>query len=83
MFRWFRAEIPDLNINNQPIVRVTKDFTYRLAVQGSFMISNDVSINLNLGKDFNSPFITGSGFSILGLNYSIFNKQIPDLPATQ
>lgn len=81
MFRWFRAEIPDLNINSQPILRVAKEFTYRIAVQGSVTITNDVSINLNIGKDFDSPFISSSGFfSILGLNYSIFNKKIPALP---
>jgi hypothetical protein len=80
MFRWYRAEIPDVNINNQPIVRLDKDFTYRLAVQGSYVISKDISINLSIGKDFNSPFISGSGiFSILGLNYSLFSKEPPKL----
>lgn len=76
MFRWYRAGIPDRNSNNQPITRLDKDFTYRLAVQSSYMISKDVSINLSLGKDFDSPFISGSGFfSIIGLNFSIFSKE--------
>ena len=76
MFRFYKAEIPDTNINNQPIKRVQKDFTYRLAVQGCYRITKDVSINLSLGKDFNSPFISGSSFfSILGFNYSIFSKE--------
>lgn len=76
MARWYRAEVPDFNSSNQPIIRLEKEFTYRLAVQGSLMISRDVSVNLNFGKDFNTPFISGSGFfSILGFNYSIFNKK--------
>ena len=76
MVRWYREEIPDRNINNQPIIRLNKDFTYRLAVQSSYMISREVSINLSIGKDFNSPFISRSGFfSILGFNYSIFSQQ--------
>lgn len=85
MFRWYRAEIHDVNVNNQPIIRLEKDFTYRIAIQGSYFISRDISINLNIGKEFDSPFISRSGFfSILGLNYSIFNKQkveLPDPPA--
>lgn len=76
MFRWYRAEFPDINIGGARITRVEKDFTYRLAVQGSYIISRDLSLNLSLGKDFNSPFIESSGFfSILGINYSIFNKE--------
>lgn len=76
MFRWYRAEILDRNINNQTILRSNKGFTYRLAVQSSYIISREVSINLSIGKDFNSPFISSSGFfSILGFNYSIFSKQ--------
>jgi len=76
MCRQFKAEIPDININNQPIKRIEKDFTYRLAIEGSYMITEFLSINLSLGKDFDSPFISGSSFfSILGLNYSIFSKE--------
>ena len=76
MIRHFRAEIPDTNISNQPIKRIEKDFTYRFAVQGSYVINKYISINLSLGKDFNSPFVSGSGFfSIVGFNYSIFSKE--------
>ena len=76
MMRWYRADIPDVNASNQPIIRVEKKFTYRLAAQGSYMIAKDISINLSIGKDFDSPFISRSGFfSILGLNYSIFSKE--------
>jgi hypothetical protein len=76
MFRWYRAEIPDLSSGGQPITRLDKDFTYRLAVQGSYIISKDISINISIGKDFDSPFISKSGvFSILGLNYSLFSKE--------
>ncbi len=75
MCRWYRAEIPDINIFNQKITRVEKNFTYRVAAQGSYIVSNDISINISLGKDFDSPLIAGSSFfSILGLNYSIFSR---------
>lgn len=80
MLRWYRAEMPALNTNNQPITRLEKKFTYRLAVQGSYTISKDISVNLSLGKDFDTPFITGKGvFSILGINYSLFSKEPPGL----
>jgi hypothetical protein len=76
MARFYSAQIADININNQPIKRVEKQFTYRLAAQASYAISKDVSINFSLGKDFDSPFISRSGFfSILGINYSIFSKE--------
>ena len=76
MFRWYRAEIPDMNSSGQPIIRLEKDFTYRLAVQGSYIISKDISINISIGKDFDSPFISRKGaFSILGVNYSLFSKE--------
>jgi hypothetical protein len=76
MLRWYRAEIPAFNSNNQLITRLEKNFTYRLAVQGSYIISRDISVNLSIGKDFEAPFISGKGvFSILGLNYSIFSKE--------
>lgn len=76
MLRWYRANIPDINQSSQAIQRVEKKFTYRLALQGSYNLSPSISVNISLGKDFDSPFVSGSGFfSILGLNYSIFNKE--------
>jgi hypothetical protein len=76
MARFYSAEISDINISNQPIKRIEKQFTYRLAAQASYAISKDVSINVSLGKDFDAPFISRSGFfSILGVNYSIFSKE--------
>lgn len=75
MLRWYRAEFPDFNNIGQAITKVDKDFTYRLAIQSAYKISNDISVNISLGKDFDTPFVTGSGFfSILGINYSILNK---------
>lgn len=76
MLRWCRADIPDFKSQNKFIKRTYKDFTYRIAALASHKISNDISINLSLGKNFDSPFISGAGFfSILGFNYSIFSKQ--------
>ena len=80
MLRWYKAEIPVI-IGGQPAIEKMKDFTYRLAIQGSYVISKDISINLNIGKDFDTPFAGSGFFSILGLNYSIFNKKIPELPS--
>ncbi len=76
MLRWYQAEIADVNSSGQPIKRLEKNSSYRLAVQGSYLISQQISVNVSFGKNFDSPFISGSGFfSILGLNYSIFNKE--------
>ena len=81
MFRWYRAEIPDFNVGGQPINRLDKDFTYRLAMQGTYAISKDISINVSIGKDFDSPFISRSGvFSIFGISYNLFSKEPPKLP---
>lgn len=81
MFRWYRAEIPDFNSGGQPIKRLDKEFTYRLAVQGTYAISKDISINISIGKDFDSPFISRSGvFSIFGMSYNLFSKEPPKLP---
>jgi hypothetical protein len=80
MLRWYRAQVPAFNSSNQPITRLEKNFTYRLAVQGSYIITKDISVNISIGKDFDSPFISSKGvFSILGLNYSIFSKEPPKL----
>ncbi|MEO6549040.1 MAG: hypothetical protein ABIN94_13620 [Ferruginibacter sp.] len=76
MLRHYRAEIP--GINPQQIKRIEKDFTYRFAVQGAYMINKDISINMSIGKEFYSPIISRSGFfSILGFNYSLFSKKPP------
>jgi hypothetical protein len=81
--RWYRANIPDLNSNNQPITRTEKDFTYRFSVQGSYKIATDISFNISVGKDFNSPFVNSTGFfSIFGINYSLFKSPKVDLSKT-
>ncbi|RYZ88501.1 MAG: hypothetical protein EOP04_09255 [Proteobacteria bacterium] len=76
LWRRYRAEFPGVNSMGQPIQRVDKDNTWRMAAQASYLISKDVSINLSLGKDFDSPFIGSSGFfSVFGINYSLFSKE--------
>jgi hypothetical protein len=68
-------ELPTFDINNNPITAVERDFTYRLASQISYKVTKDISVNFNLGKDFNSPKLTGSTFfSMFGINYSLFEK---------
>lgn len=76
MFRWYNAEIPDFNSNNQPIMRVEKDFTYRLAFQSAYLVNDGLSINLSIGKDFDSPYFEKTGFfSAFGFNYTLFQKE--------
>lgn len=73
--RHYRAETKEVGIT-----RVQEDLTYRFAVQGSYTISKDLSVNLSFGKDFDSPFIYGSGyFSILGLSYNLFSREPANL----
>jgi len=86
MLRWYSAQIPDFNNNNLPILRLEKDFTYRLALQSAYLITEGLSINISLGKNFSSPFVNAdSFFSIFGFSYSLF-KKVPVLvkePASQ
>lgn len=76
MLRWYRTEIPDLNQAGEAITRLEKDFTYRLSAQVSYTIVENISVNLSLGKDFDDAHLSGSSFfSILGLQYALFNRQ--------
>lgn len=73
MARWYHVYIPDVNLYNQPIKRVEEGFTYRLAVQGSYKIASNISVNLSFGKNFDSPLtVNYSFFSIFGINYSLY-----------
>lgn len=75
MVRWYRIEVPTLDSFNQPINAVERDFTYRLAAQLSYSLTENISANVSLGKDFDSPTISGTTFfSIFGLQYSLFDK---------
>lgn len=74
--RWYSIHIPDFNIKNEPITRVESGFTYRLAVQGSYKIASNISLNLSFGKNFDSPLITNySFFSIFGITYSMYKPE--------
>ncbi|MGH2666797.1 hypothetical protein [Flavobacterium sp.] len=76
MIRWYRTEIPDLNSNGDPIIRLEKNFTYRIAAQFSYTVAEDISLNLSIGKEFDDPVLSKTAFfSILGVNYAIFNRQ--------
>ena len=75
MLRWYSTDFKDSNSNNQPITRVERGFTYRMAAQLSYTLYENVSFNFSLGKDFESAVIKKSSFfSLFGINYSIFNK---------
>jgi len=74
MIRWSNAKLQELNNGTQMTISQS-DFSYRLAFQASYMLSSQISVNVSLGKDFDTPYITSSGFfSLLGFNYSIFNN---------
>lgn len=76
MLRWYRQEIPDVNQSGQDIVRLEKEFTYRIAGQVSYQLYEGVSANFSFGKNFDQPRInTKTFFSIFGLRYSLFNKR--------
>lgn len=80
LVRHYRAEVPDVNGAGQPIRRVEKELTWRVAFQGSYLIARDISINLSFGKDFATPFVSGSAFfSVFGLNFSVFNRKPAEL----
>lgn len=76
MFRWYNATSSGFNSNNQLVSRIEKDITWRFALQGSILITEGISFNLSLGKDFNAPFNKNqSYFSIFGLNYTFIQKR--------
>lgn len=75
MVRWYRTELPGFDNTGEAVTFVEKDFTYRIALQASYTISKDISANLTIGKDFDRPEMEVTGlFSMIGLNYSIFNR---------
>jgi len=79
MFRWYRAEILDINLNNQIITRLEKGNTYRISAQGSYKIADNISVNISMGKDFDSLFIQSTSFfALFGVNYSLFKPQKVD-----
>lgn len=80
MVRWYRTEIPDFNMSGDKIIRLEKNFTYRIAAQFSYTVAKDISLNLSIGKEFDDPVLAKTAFfSILGINYSIFNRQFQKL----
>jgi hypothetical protein len=74
--RWYETEVTALNDQGERVQLKDRAFAYRIAVQGSYIITRDLSINVSLGKGFEDAFASTSGFfSILGFNYSIFRKE--------
>lgn len=75
MVRWYRMEYKTIDFSNQPIIGVEKRFTYKVVTQVSYLITNNISFNISLGKDFESPvFNKSTFFSIFGINYSLFKN---------
>lgn len=76
MVRWYNSQVAVFGPAGERLTKNTQDFTYRVAVQGSYILGKDISVNLSFGKNFDSPFASTSGFfSILGVNYSLFNLE--------
>lgn len=81
MLRSYNAKIPGVNDAGVAYLKAKKATTYRLAVQSSYNLNENLSVNFSFGKDFNSPTITTKGFfSILGLSFAVFDKEIGKLP---
>jgi hypothetical protein len=77
MARWYLTEMPDLNSTGNPIRKAERGFSYRVALQASYILTKDLSVNLSIGKGFDDAFARASGFfSIFGFNYSIFRKEL-------
>jgi len=75
MLRWYKADIPSFNGLGQNVTTEEKDLTYRIAAQMSYFVNENISINVSLGKDFESPELSGTSFfSIFGLQYSLFEN---------
>jgi hypothetical protein len=74
--RWYQTGVTAMNSQGERVRLTDRNLTYRIAVQGSYIVTRDLSINLSLGKGFEDAFASSTGFfSILGFNYSIFKKE--------
>ncbi len=66
----FRYLTKDFNGNN--ITAIKSGSTYRLALNMEYKISEVISLNASIGKDFDGPFVTKNNFlSVIGANISL------------
>jgi len=50
--------------------------SYRLAANLNYYLSDQIFVNLSLGKDHDTPFNYGGFFSVFGVNLDIFSQEI-------
>jgi hypothetical protein len=75
LVRYYDAKAPDPDAG-PGIKKSEHSFTYRFALQASYLLTKNISLNLTIGKDFDKAFVNASSFlSIFGFNYTIFNRQ--------
>ncbi|MEQ8712329.1 MAG: hypothetical protein RIC80_04895 [Cyclobacteriaceae bacterium] len=73
--RWYRLEYSATSLEGNEITAVDRDFTYRIAANATYNLSNKFNINISLGRGFADRSFEASGFfSILGVNYNLFSK---------
>ena len=73
ILRSSNMEYDDINSNNDPIRRIEKDFTYRLAITGQYKVNEFIYFNISLGTTYAQPFQSeGQFFSTAGLNFNLF-----------
>jgi hypothetical protein len=83
MGRVFHGKMHTVDVDNNDVTRTDNGMTWRLAAQASYKIAQDISVNLSLGKNFDSPFLQDAGFfSIFGVRYSIFKNSKAIMPTT-
>ncbi|HEY8936481.1 MAG TPA: hypothetical protein VIM65_14725 [Cyclobacteriaceae bacterium] len=81
MGRVFHGTMHALDAASNNVTYTDNGMTWRLAAQASYKIAQDISVNLSLGKNFDSPFLQDAGFfSIFGVRYSIFKNNKAALP---
>lgn len=75
LLRRSKIEFSDININNEQINMVERDFTYRIAATIQYRINDYAHLNFSVGKDYNKPLVsTDTFFSIAGINFNLFKK---------
>jgi hypothetical protein len=73
VFRNSSIEFDDINAANEPIRRIERTTTYRLAIIGQYRINPFILFNISLGKNYAQPFkAEGQFFSSAGLNFNLF-----------
>lgn len=72
ILRSYELEFDDRNELGEPIRRLEKENTYKIAVNGEYKLSDNVSLTATFGKNFdNALFTSGNLLTLLGLNFGL------------